>query len=262
MLYTITQESPIDKVNKHDTIDTAELNSCFFDKTNIKTVNGDGIVIRYDFKTVIDENNNEILELLAINENNNKQYSIVIEDVQTFFDDVASVVYEQKLPDMAETSITLKNKLISKIVEDALKEEHMIVYNTEIKGFGQILSEDNLVGTFESFLINSSNEMTIKTFQSIVKLSDIENIQFKFYAYKQFVLSIELDGSISEESNETGKFKIKKIDILDEEVPNEIKNLKETSEFDSEEDLLLNRRKLIKIQKEEMFDDEEFNEFF
>lgn len=259
----VKQLSPIDKVNEHDYIDTNELDSCFFNKENIRTVNDTSIVVRFDFKTVVDSNNNENLYIVAINENNNKEYSIKIEDINKFVEDCATAVYNQKLPDSAQISIDLKNELISLVAKDILNDDHEILYNTEIKGFGEILSGNELVGTFESFSIDPDKRLKMNMFQSIVNLSDIENIRLKFFAFKKFVLNIIINSDIDPISNENGLITIDKIESADnEEIPKNIIELKDLSAFDSVEELLLNRRKLIKIEEENVYDDDDIDDFF
>ena len=147
--------------------------------------------------------------------------------------------------------------------KDILNDDHEILYNTEIKGFGEILSGNELVGTFESFSIGSDKRLKMNMFQSIVNLSDIENIRLKFFAFKKFVLNIIINSDIDPISNENGLITIDKIESADnEEIPKNIIELKDLSAFDSVEELLLNRRKLIKIEEENIYDDDDIDDFF
>ena len=262
MIYYSTLLSTIDKQNQHDCFDTNNpyLNQGFLQNEKVELISDsdENLEVKFGFESVLLSPKKEDLYITATSLMTDKIYKEKIDDIQSFVDLICDNVYKnQQMPDTVPLIIQIKKRLIEKISNDLIDTKPVLFYDSPINGFGYIMSGEEKVGTFEAVIINRNDtDKSIKLikFQCIDKLSGINDLKLVFYSNKKFTYEIICKRVVSDDE---GTIIVSSFSLIDENVPDEIKCIKDSSCYEDIDEMYIDRRKLIGTVKHDIYDDDD-----
>lgn len=243
-IYKVSFLNPNNQSEEFDVVDMDELENTKLNDETITQIDNEGTThaIKYEFvrrfNKELDNEEEIFIKASCPSISNNVEEEKL--DIPTFVDGIANCAYNREIPDKSDYIIKTKSKL-NAIFSRKLLDKGILMINGSYNSFGYIYANGEKIGTLEDITIKSLKEITCSYSQALVNLENAINVSIELYVERNHKIIINVD-KITNGHDITINSMEK---AIDQEIPEEIINLKQKEEFSNEEEYNESRRSMI-----------------